>query len=249
MREEVAPLLDRFLAGLHETLPPTAVWAHGSLALGDFQPGRSDLDIIAVVDAAPTASQRHRLTELHEALAAEFPQAHKLHCSYMVRADLADPTVRHLTWAHEEIKTRPVTEVSRRELHNGDLSLFGPPPTRLLPAVSDAELAAFIRRDLRDFWLPATAKRLCWLRDIWVDLGLLTLARATVTLDDGRLLTKGEALDTLTGLGAPAAVVDDIRARRYGTPAPLSSARRIRRAQLARTFARMGIQRTLASSG
>lgn len=157
MREEVAPLLDRFLAGLHETLPPIAVWAHGSLAMGDFQPGRSDLDLIAVVESAPDGEQRQRLERLHKALGTEFPQAHTLHCSYMVRAELTDPTVRHLTWAHEEIMTRPVTAVSRRELHTGDLALFGPPPTELLPAVSDEELAAFVRADLRDFWLPATA--------------------------------------------------------------------------------------------
>jgi predicted nucleotidyltransferase len=149
MREEVEPLLDRFLSGLHETLPPTAVWAHGSLALGDFQPGRSDLDMIAVVDSAPTDAQREQLKVLHEALAADFPQAEKLHCSYTVRAALPDPAVRHLTWAHQSLMTRPVTEVSRRELHTGGLTLYGPPPTELLPAVTDAELAAFIRADLR----------------------------------------------------------------------------------------------------
>ncbi len=246
MREEAAPLLDRFLAGLRETLPPVAVWAHGSLAMGDFQPGRSDLDLIAVVEAAPDAGQLQRLERLHRDLAARFPQARTLHCSYMVRDQLADPAVRHLTWAHEEITARPVTEVSRRELHAGNLALFGPPPTELLPAVSDEELAAFIRADLRDFWLPATAKRTRWLQDVWIDLGLLVYARATVTLREGRLITKGQALDTLPGLGAPALVLTDIRARRYGTPPELSAVCRVRRAHVARVFLRKGIRRTLA---
>lgn len=245
MREEVEPLLDRFLSGLHETLPPTAVWAHGSLALGDFQPGRSDLDMIAVVDSAPTDTQREQLKVLHEALAADFPQAEKLHCSYTVRAALPDPAVRHLTWAHQSLMTRPVTEVSRRELHTGGLTLYGPPPTELLPPVTDAELAAFIRADLRNFWLPATAMPVRWLQDAWVDLGLLTLARASVTLADGRLLTKGEALDTLSTLGAPPDVVSDIRTRRYGAPTPLPFPRRVRRAAQARAFVRKGIKRVL----
>ncbi len=179
MREEVEPLLDRFLTGLREVLPPTAVWVHGSLALGDFQPGRSDIDAIAVVESAPTTDQRRQLKVLHQALAAVFPQAKKLHCSYVVRDTLPDPRVRHLTWAHEELLTRPVTEVTRRELHTGDLTLYGPPPSELLPPVGDEELAAFIRADLRDFWLPATAKPVRWLQDVWVDLGLLTLGRAT----------------------------------------------------------------------
>ena len=87
-----------------------------------------------------------------------------------------------------------------------------------------------------------------WLQDVWVDLGLLTLGRAHVTLTDGRLLTKGEALDALPALGAPAAVLADIRARRYGSPAPLSFPHRARRAHMTRTFVRTGIKRTLAAA-
>jgi hypothetical protein len=43
------------------------------------------------------------------------------------------------------------------------------------------------------------------------------LARARVTLQDGRLITKREALEVLAGLGAPAAVLRDIYQRRYET--------------------------------
>jgi len=211
-------LLDRFTAELRRMLPLVAVWAHGSLALGDFQPGHSDLDLIAVVESQVTGDQRRQLTRLHESLAAEFPAAVKLHCSYLPRTGLPELAARHPTWAHQEFLIRPVTPVSRRELHLGDLTLYGPPPTELLPPVPDAELTAFIRADLADFWLPATAWPLRWLQDIWVDLGALALARATVTLSDGRLITKGEALDVLPALGAPPALVSDIRARRYASP-------------------------------
>jgi hypothetical protein len=31
----------------------------------------------------------------------------------------------------------------------------------------------FTLRDLAEFWLPATGKPWLWLRDVWVDLGLL----------------------------------------------------------------------------
>ena len=81
---------------------------------------------------------------------------------------------------------------------------------------------------------------------MWVDLGPLTVARATVTLRDGRLITKGEALDVLAGLGAPAGVIADIRARRYGPERPVSWWWRLRRAWLARGFVRAGIDRALA---
>jgi hypothetical protein len=121
-------------------------------------------------------------------------------------------------WAQDELMHRPVTPVTRRELHDFGLVLYGHPPAALLPAVTDEQVANFVVKDLVNFWRPALDHPEWWLRDIWVDLGLLTLARALVTLRTGRLITKAEALDVLTNQGAPAEVVDDIRQRRYGDP-------------------------------
>ena len=64
----------------------TAFWVGGSLATGDYQPGRSDLDLVALV-AAPlgTAQQDQLLTALHTTLLAEQPLAAGLHCAYLPR--------------------------------------------------------------------------------------------------------------------------------------------------------------------
>jgi hypothetical protein len=221
-------VLKRFVSELLPAVPVVAVWAHGSLALGDFQPGRSDLDLIAIVEGRLDAA------------------AANLHCSYLAAAELSDAATPHVTWAHSMILERPVTPVTRRELHDGGLTLHGPLPTELLPPLAEGELEDFIRRDLEEYWLPATSKHVRWIYDIWVDLGLLVLARATVTLRDGRLITKGEALSELLELGAPADIVRDIHERRYGDPKPISRLGRIRRAIRARAFVRRGIKRTLA---
>jgi hypothetical protein len=136
--------------------------------------------------------------------------------------------------------------VTRRELHDFGLVVHGEEPAALLPPVTGGQLAAFVAQDLEGFWLPSLDHPPRWDRDIWVDLGLLTLARATVTLRDGRLITKASALCVLTGLGAPAEVVDDIRQRRYGDPGPASPQWIARRAELTRTFLRPAIERALA---
>ncbi|MEU1535430.1 hypothetical protein [Streptomyces fagopyri] len=81
-----------------------------------------------------------------------------------------------------------------------------------------------------------------WTRDIRVDLGPLTLTRATVTLRDGRLITKAEALGVLTEPGAPTDVVDDIRQRRYGVPGPATDRWITRRAELTLAFLRPAIE-------
>ncbi|HKE63217.1 MAG TPA: hypothetical protein VKB59_01040, partial [Micromonosporaceae bacterium] len=118
-------------------------------------------------------------------------------------------------------------------------------PTGLLPLVTDGQLADFVVEDLQSFWRPALDHPERWTRDIWVDLGLLTLARASATLRDGRLITKAEALNVLTELDAPSDVVNDIRKRRYGDPGPASEQWIIRRAELTRAFLRPAIEQIM----
>lgn len=235
-------LLKDFQEGVESAVPLVSLWAHGSLAGGDYQPGRSDLDLIAVMDTPATMDHWRRIKAVHRRL--RLPLAEQLHCSYLARQELDDLSAEHITWAFGEIFRRPVTAVTRRELHEGAMVLFGPPPDGLLPPVSDEELTRFVRTDLRDFWLVKAQQRRRWLKDIWVDLGMLTVARATVTLREGRLISKREAFDVLAELGAPETVVADIRARRYGTRPPVLS--RFRRARLARAFVRSAIRRALA---
>ncbi|PZG21258.1 nucleotidyltransferase domain-containing protein [Nonomuraea aridisoli] len=242
MQADTDRLLRVFLEGVEPAVPLVALWAHGSLATGDYRPGHSDLDLVAVLDAPVTMEQWRRIKAVHRGLG--LPLADRLHCSYLARQELDDPAAEHVTWAHERIFRRPVTAVTRRELHQGALVLHGPPPAELLPPVTDAELIRFVRTDLRDYWLVKAQARRRWLQDVWVDLGLLTVARATVTLREGRLITKREALDVLAELGAPENVVADVRARRYGAPAPVLS--RFRRARLARAFVRSAIRKALA---
>ncbi|MEV0841411.1 hypothetical protein AB0I55_17875 [Actinocatenispora sera] len=136
--------------------------------------------------------------------------------------------------------------MTRRELAVGGHTLYGPEPVELIPDVTDAQLAAFVRTDLAEFWRPATRHPTWWLRDVWVDLGPLTVARAGVTLTQGRLISKGEALRLLSATGAPAPLCDDIRRRRYETPARLGPLARLRRGRLARHLVRERIDALLA---
>jgi hypothetical protein len=238
-------LLDRFVGTVQEVVPLVSVWAHGSFAGGDYQPGRSDLDLIAVLDRPCTTLEEQRLGEAHEKLGGFVSLAAKLHCSYLAATELDDPARSHLTWAHEELMRRPVTPVTRRELHTFGIVLHGRPPAALLPPVTDRQLADFVIADLRTFWRPSLDHPEWYARDIWVDLGLLTLARATVTLRDGKLITKADALDVLGDLGAPPEVVDDIRQRRYGNPGPATEQWIARRAGLALTFLEPAIEQIL----
>ncbi|GAA1237297.1 nucleotidyltransferase domain-containing protein [Kitasatospora nipponensis] len=247
---ETEHLVARFVAELERSVRPAAVWVHGSWALGDYREGRSDLDLLALLTGPLDAEQRTALRRLHERLDVELPLAAKLHCSYLLPGQLADLDQRHLTWAHRTLFERPVTAVTRRELEIGGRTLLGPPPAGLVPPVGDAELARFIRLDLREFWLPATARWPRWLKDVWVDAGLITLARADATLRTGELLTKSQAIELLPQFGVPGRLVQELRERRYRQPAPPPAGWRWRRrrAEVTRRVLRAGIAATLGGS-
>ncbi|KOV69786.1 nucleotidyltransferase domain-containing protein [Streptomyces sp. MMG1121] len=240
-------LLTRFLTDL-TPLRPRAVWAHGSLAGGDYQEGRSDLDLIAVLPDEVDLRTVRRVMALHRRLRTE-PLAAKLHCSYLTPATLDDPDRSHLTWAHRHVLRRPVTPVTRRELLDFGRVLHGEAPAGLLPPVPEQQLHAFVVRDQRDFWRPHVDKARLWRQDVWVDLGLLTHARATVTLRDGRLISKREALAELPGLGAPVEVVEDITRRRYENPAPADGTWLARRAELTRAYLAPAIDTLVTTYG
>ncbi|MFG2383074.1 nucleotidyltransferase domain-containing protein [Streptomyces avermitilis] len=233
--DATARLLDRFLADAR-ALAPVAVWAHGSLAGGDYQEGRSDLDLIAVLEGPVPLHTVREVARLHRRLRADEALAEKLHCSYLTPDTVVGADRSYLTWAHDRLMKRPVTPVTRRELHAFGLVLHGKPPEDLLPPTPDSELDAFVVRDQKEFWRPAVRKARLWKQSGWVDLGMVTFARATVTLREGRLTSKREALETLPGLGAPADVVEDIRRRRYEDPAPPTALWTARRAELTRAY-------------
>ncbi|MBT3150700.1 nucleotidyltransferase [Streptomyces sp. CHD11] len=239
-------LLARFLDGL-APLGPVAVWAHGSPAGGDYVEGRSDLDLIAVPDHPVGPRTVWRIALLHARLRAE-PLADRLHCTYLTPDTAAGAGRRHPTWAHAQLFKRPVTPVTRTELHAFGRVLRGVPPADVLPPVPDGELAAFVVRDQRDFWRREVDRTAHWTQDVWVDLGLPTFARATVTLREGRLISEREALDVLPGPGAPGEVVDDIRRRRYDDTAPPAGDRVRRRARLTRAYLGPAIDALVAGS-
>ena len=59
--EATGRLLGRFVSAVQPVLPLVSVWAHGSLAGGDYQPGRSDLDLIAILGRPCTAAEEQQL--------------------------------------------------------------------------------------------------------------------------------------------------------------------------------------------
>jgi hypothetical protein len=241
-----APVVARFARSLGAVADLVAFYAGGSLGTGDFRPGVSDLDLAAVVESAPDPATEAALTRLHQELAEADDAAAKLHCFYLPRDRLADPVEEQLNWAHGELYRRPFTVVARAELLRHGITVLGPEPASLFAPVDAAELRAAARAELTGFWAGAVAKPHLWTQDVYVDLGLLTVARVEATLTDDRLLTKAQALTRLDRFGVPPGLVEEITRRRAGDDVVLTDAERATRAEVARTIVADAIE-TLGS--
>ena len=219
----------------------TAFWVAGSLASGDYRPGVSDLDLVALVAAPLDGAQQRAVTDLHERLVRTDARAAKLHCDYLPAGEVADVSAAHLRWAHGELYRHPLSGIARAELLRFGITVHGPEPREVLPPVGDAELAAAVRAELTGYWTDALRKPHLWLQDVYVDVGLFTLARADATLREGRLVTKLEALPRLAGLGVEPGLVAELAQRRDGAGVPLSAGQRLRRARHVRAVMARGI--------
>ena len=194
---QVSRLLSELADSLSRETSLRALYAVGSLAGGDYVPGVSDLDMVAVLAATLDPAQGSNVGAMHRRLRRDYGSAAKLHCRYVVDTELDDWARDHPAWDGRRFRSGPLTGVARVELLRGGLVISGPLPGELIPGVDDDQLRAAVRAELTGYRSTATTWRLPWLRDLYVDLGLLTLPRAAAALDSGALISNREALDQL----------------------------------------------------
>ena len=95
-------------------------------------------------------------------------------------------------------------------------------------------------------WRPAAQRRLRWLDDQWVDLGLTVLPRAHAAMTEGVLLTKTQAIAQLSEFDVPEWLRRDLLARRRGWAREHGLRFRIRRAKVVQRAVQVGVERLLS---
>jgi len=225
------------------------LYVGGSVATGDYRPGVSDIDVVALMNRKPNPEVRRAIVAVHRGLIDESPEAVAVHCVYVPRDDAGDPLRKQWTWAFEELFRRPLSGIARAELLADPVVLSGPSPSTWLPPMTVEDLRAAASLELSGYWTSALRKAAIWRQDTYVDHGTTTLARADATIREGRLITKTEAITRLTELGLPAEIVDDIAARRRGEQSPaLTAAETKQRARTVRRFMGHHIDRLVQRS-
>lgn len=194
-------LVDSAVPGLVDGL-----YLHGSTALGDFCPGHSDIDFVALTPHRPTEAEVAALAAVHKELDRLHPRPY-FDGAYLLPADLADdpehcPDVPgcHET-RFEPSGLRMVSLVTWHELDEYGVAVRGPAIGTLDVWTDEATLFANTRNNLRTYWkrwvgdldrLAETAPDRAvdpWFVE-WCVLGSVRLHALLVT---GRLHSKGGA--------------------------------------------------------
>ena len=105
----------------------------GSLATGDYVPGVSDLDLVALTRGPVGPARQGILASLHRELDRGSAQGLDLGCVYVDAGRLADFGVPHPTWTHGLLVQRILSGVTRAELARHGFAVLGRPPAAVLP--------------------------------------------------------------------------------------------------------------------
>jgi hypothetical protein len=204
---DVNLLLAELLAGARQALGEKLIglYLYGSLAMGGFKPGRSDIDFLAVTAAELSAAELAALQAMHRRLAAgPSPWAGELEGSYIPAAALRRYDPRRSLHPHID---RGSNEL-RIEQHDTDwvvqrwvtrergLRLAGPPPGGLIDQISAVDLCAAVRELFFFWWAPMAADPhpLRLAQTAYQVYAVLTMPRILYTLAHGCVVSKPAAV-------------------------------------------------------
>jgi hypothetical protein len=202
--DEVSATISAYVRLVDDKLPGRirGLYLSGSLALHDYQAGRSDIDFVAVSDTALTGAELEMLRQVHTELPRTAPGP-KLDGVYLTWSALAAPPLglsvpyclRDQFEPNGDFAVNPVTWCL---LHRHALPLRGPAK----PVVHDDDqiLREWCRENLRSYWgsWVRSARgygvdRLSSLTHELVVWGVLGVVRPHATLRTGDMISKTAA--------------------------------------------------------
>lgn len=197
------PILSELLEQVQIVLGKEFVglYLHGSLALGDFDLVKSDIDFAVVTGNHLEAEMISKLKTLHEKLLEVHPEtASMLEGAYipssMVRChDFRAPAIPHVhgdAFYLAQLESHWV--LNRAILRESGITLAGPTPNSLIDPISLEDRQSAVRDFLHEWWQPMLTDSTRLEDGEYRVYTVQTMARALCTLETGELLSKPSAI-------------------------------------------------------
>lgn len=174
---------------------------HGSLASGDFDPGRSDVDFLVITANELPDPMLPTLVAMHERITASgLTWTTKLEGPY-----IPQPALRHYDPAHAYHPALRVDGSFDVDFHASDwiiqrhvireqgIVMAGPDPHSLIDPIEPDELRRAAQGILGAWWLPQLDDHSNLHNDEYQAYAILTMCRILYTLEHGRVVSKSNA--------------------------------------------------------
>jgi hypothetical protein len=208
-----AAAVDRYLHACDEAVPGLVVGLHvvGSLALGDYHPERSDIDVVVVVRDLPTTADCALLAEVHRVVATRIDGPYLAPGVLAVAPCGSDPVAHHVDGRFEVGPCHEVSPVTWSILANDAITVRGLSPSELGVQSDGAAVRAFSATNLRDYWVGWATTIAAVIADTddaetieaqLLEWGVLGAARVHCAAATGRVVSKragGEYAQELCG--------------------------------------------------
>jgi len=203
------------------------MYLHGSLASGDFDPERSDIDFVVVTAGRLPDAINSALAALHTRLIdSGLSWATKLEGTYFPQqvlrryapTDALYPSINEASFYMGGHGSDWV--IQSHILREQGIVLAGPAPRSLIDPVAPDDLRRAMRELLRDWWAPMLHDTARLWSDEYQAYAILTMCRALYTLETGAIVSKPVAAHwAQAALGTRrAALIERALAWRPGMP-------------------------------
>jgi Nucleotidyltransferase domain/Domain of unknown function (DUF4111) len=149
-----AAAIGRYLDAVDAAVPGLVVGLHvvGSLALGDYDPQRSDIDVVAIVAAPPDAKQRAQLAEVHRVVATRVDGPY-VPCDLVgLGPDAVGSVAHHVDGRFEFGTCHEVSPITWAILATVAITVRGDAPRALGVRADEAAVRTFSLANLHDYW-------------------------------------------------------------------------------------------------
>ena len=195
VNEVLLTLLDNVRAILGDYF--TGMYLYGSLASGDFDPDRSDIDFLLVTSKELPGDIVAELKSMHTRLyKSGMEWSTKLEGSYVPRNVLRRYSANGPAWpmtnkdkfvvAHENV----VWLINSYVLYTGGVVIAGPSLRTIIDPVQPEELKDAVLTLLRDVWTPWQSNADLFYGDEYQSYVILTMCRALYTIKHGTVNSK-----------------------------------------------------------
>ena len=191
--DRVAPLVAAYLQAVDAEAPGLVegLYLTGSIALGEFRPGTSDIDFVAVMARAPAAAGLTALHRAHRQVRDRHPRPY-FDGEYVTWTDLArDPRLagdgpRSYAGRFFERSTDGCNPVTWHTLATCGVRCRGPEPASIDIWTNRAALASWTRSNLESYWRPLL-RRTRRLGDPWSAIAFTSYGAVWIVLGVCRL--------------------------------------------------------------